>query len=90
MVKLLVCLVCAAVLAAGMLQLRQQRRELAYQCSRLHSQIVELQIELWNQQLEIATATAPDAIEQTVGRYNLSLVPSNPDLSAIDEHEHGQ
>lgn len=56
MLKLVLCLVCAAVLAAGTLQLRQQRRELAYQCSKLHAEMVALQIELWNQQLEIDLA----------------------------------
>ena len=87
MLKLILCLLCIGVLAAGTLQLRQQNRDLAYQCGMLHADIEALQIELWNQQLEIATATVPDAIEQTVGRYNLSLVPSNPDLP-IPEDEH--
>ena len=30
--KLLVCIVCGLVLAVGVLQLRQQNRELAYEC----------------------------------------------------------
>jgi cell division protein FtsL len=80
MLKLVICLLCGAVLAGAMLQLRHQRRELAYQCSKLHADIEALQIDLWNQQLLIASATGPDAIEQTVGRYNLSLVPNNPNL----------
>ena len=88
MLKLILCLLCGTALAAGILQLRQQRRDLAYQCGKLHAEIETLQIELWNQQLQIASATVPDAIEQTVGRYNLSLVPSNPDMPMPEGGEH--
>ena len=87
MLKLFLCSVCGAVLAAGILQLRQQKRELAYQCGKLHAQIEAPQIELWNQQLQIATATGPEAIEQTVGRYNLSLVPSNPACPVSEDND---
>lgn len=86
MLKLVICLLAAGALAVGVLQLRQQRRELAYRCGRLTDQISVVQIKLWNQQLQIATATAPNAIEQTVGTYDLELVPSNPRLSPSDEH----
>lgn len=75
--KLLVCIVCGLVLAVGVLQLRQQNRELAYECGKLHSEIKTLQVTLWNQQLQIATATAPNAIDSTVGMHNLELVPAN-------------
>jgi hypothetical protein len=39
MVKLLICLTAGLALAVVMLELRQQRLELAYQCTRLHNQI---------------------------------------------------
>ena len=39
MLKLLLCVLSAAVLAALVLQLRQQRQELGYQTSRLHDEI---------------------------------------------------
>lgn len=87
MLKLILCLLCGTTLAAATLQLRQQSRDLAYQCGKLHAEIEALQIELWNQQLQIATATVPDAIEQTVGRYHLSLVPSNSAMP-VPEDEH--
>lgn len=86
MLKLMTCLLAAAAIAVGILQLRSQHRELAHQCNKLTDQIEAVQIKLWNQQLQIAIATAPNAIEQTVGSYDLSLVPANPNLSAGDNH----
>jgi len=78
MLKLLICIVSAAVLAALVLQLRQQRQELGYQNSRLHDQIKDQQAKLWNQQLQIAVYTAPNAISQTVRNHDLKMVPQAP------------
>ena len=68
MLKLLICIACSAVLGACMLQLRQQRLELNFQTNRLHNQIEHTQSKLWNQQLQIAVYTAPNAISETVGK----------------------
>lgn len=84
MAKLLICIVCAGLLAATMLQLRQQRLETAHQLNKLHDEIEQVQIKLWNQQLQIATCTAPNAIPQTIRQYKLTLVPGNPALAAED------
>ena len=78
MLKLLICIVSAAVVAALVLQLRQQRQELGYQNSRLHDQIKGQQARLWNQQLQIAVYTAPNAIQKTVSNHNLTMVPEAP------------
>lgn len=78
MIKLLLCLVSCLLLAAVMLQLRQQRLELNYQANHLHSQIEDRQAKLWNQQLQIAVYTAPNAIARTVQNHDLRLVPSKP------------
>jgi cell division protein FtsL len=78
MLKLLLCLFCAVVIAAVMLQLRQQRLELNHQANRLHNQIEAQQAKLWSQQLDIALYTAPNAISQTVQGKNLQLVPQSP------------
>jgi cell division protein FtsL len=78
MLKLLLCLFCAVFLAVVMLQLRQQRLELNHQANKLHNQIESQQAKLWNQQLQIAVYTAPNAIEQTVGAHDLKLVPQSP------------
>lgn len=78
MLKLLLCVLSAAVLAALVLQLRQQRQELGYQNSRLHDEIKDQQAKLWNQQLQIAVYTAPNAITQTVSTHDLKMVPQAP------------
>lgn len=78
MVKLLLCVLSAAALAAAVLQLRQQRQELGYQNSRLHDQIKDQQGKLWNQQLQIAVYTAPNAITQTVDNHAIRMVPNSP------------
>jgi cell division protein FtsL len=78
MLKLLLCVITAAILAALVLQLRQQRQELGYQNSRLHDQIKDQQSKLWNQQLQIAVYTAPNAITKTVDTHDLKMVPQSP------------
>jgi cell division protein FtsL len=75
MIKLLICIFSGLVLAVVMLQLRQQRLELNYQTNQLHNQIEASQARLWNQQLQIAIYTAPNAISQTVGNHDLHLAP---------------
>ena len=78
MVKLLICLVGGALIAVSLLQLRQQQLQLGHQCNDLHRQIRGRQSKLWNQQLEIAVYTAPNAIAQTVANHDLKLVPESP------------
>lgn len=75
MIKLLICLLAGALVAVSLLQLRQQHLQLGYQCNDLHRQIRAHQSKLWNQQLEIAVYTAPNAITQTVANHDLDLVP---------------
>jgi cell division protein FtsL len=78
MVKMLICLFSAMGLAVMTLQLRQQRLELNYKISQLHRQIESHQAKLWNQQLQIAVYTAPNAIQHTVDNHDLHLVPRSP------------
>src|SRR5437762_10796208 len=78
MLKLLLCLLCAVLIAVLMLHLRQQRLELNHQANLLHNQIEAQQARLWNQQLQIAVYTAPNAISKTVGDHSLKLVPQSP------------
>src|SRR3989440_8647407 len=78
MVKLLICIFCGLLLAVVMLQLRQQHLELSHQCNQVHTQIESQQAKLWNQQLQIAVYTAPNAIQKTVGQQQLKLVPRSP------------
>ncbi len=78
MIKLFLSLVAFALIAAAMLQLREQKRELGYEINQLHSQIENRQATLWNQQLQIAIYTAPNAIAQTIGNNDLKLAPPKP------------
>jgi cell division protein FtsL len=75
MIKLLLCLFSAAVLGFFVLQLRHQQLELGYETAALHEKIKNQQGKLWNQQLQIAEYTAPNAIEKTVKSEQIELVP---------------
>ncbi len=82
MIKLLVCLGSGLILAVGMVQLRQQRLELAHQQTELHHQIEDQQSRLWNQQLQIAVWTGPTAVMQTFSAHHFRMVPlSNSPVS---------
>ncbi|MDP9174992.1 MAG: hypothetical protein M3O30_14190 [Planctomycetota bacterium] len=79
MLKLLLCLICSVATAAVLLQLREQRLNLTYQANKLHNQIEATQAKLWNQQLNIAICTAPNAIAATAKSQDLKLsVPNSP------------
>ncbi len=75
MLKLLLCLGCSVTIAVTMLQLRQQELELRHRAARLQEQIEAQQTKLWNQQLQIAIYTAPNALTKTLAQHNLDLVP---------------
>jgi cell division protein FtsL len=78
MVKMLLCILSAMALAVMTLQLRQQRLELNFKISQLHREIESNQARLWNQQLQIAVYTAPNAIQQTVSNKELHMIPRGP------------
>jgi hypothetical protein len=63
MPKLILVLVGFLVIGLGLLYLRQQRMDLAYQSAKKHQELVRLQNELWHQQLEIATFTSPPVLQ---------------------------
>lgn len=81
MVKLLICLFGTAAVSVCVLQLRQQQLELSYQNAELHEQIRSHQSRLWDQQLQIAGFTAPNAIANTVNSHELNLVPRQQPLT---------
>jgi hypothetical protein len=76
MVKLLICVSFGLLLAALMLQLRQEDLSLNYQTNALHSEIESRQTILWSQQLRIAEATAPNAIAARVREDRIPLAPA--------------
>ena len=73
MLKLLLCLLCGSATAVALLELREQRLNLTFETNKLHNQIEASQGELWNQQLAIAVATAPDALAAAAKEKDLKL-----------------
>ncbi|HEY2585474.1 MAG TPA: hypothetical protein VGI81_06915 [Tepidisphaeraceae bacterium] len=78
MLKLLICLLGGATIGVLVLQLRQQHLELSHQTAQLHDQIRSKQAKLWDQQVQIAIFTAPNAIQKTVDAHSLKLAPQTP------------
>jgi hypothetical protein len=78
MLKLLICLLGAAAIALLLLQLRQQHLELSHQNAELQDQIRSHEARLWDQQVQIAIYTAPNAIQRTVDAHKLRLTPQSP------------
>ena len=91
MIKLLLCLFSALFLAVIVQQLRQQRLEVEHETTALHDQITSQQAKLWNQQLQIAVYTAPNAIARTVESRHMKMVPevALPGRGNWTEQEHG-
>ena len=78
MLKLLICLFGSAVIGVLVLQLRQQHLDLGHQTAELHEQIRARQAKHWDQQVQIAIYTAPNAIQKTVDAHSLKLSPETP------------
>ncbi|HXE55540.1 MAG TPA: hypothetical protein VN541_21130 [Tepidisphaeraceae bacterium] len=78
MLKLLLCLLGGTVIGVVTLQLRQQHLELSHQTAELHDKIRARQAKLWDQQVQIAIYTAPNAIQKTVDAHSLKLAPQHP------------
>ncbi len=78
MLKLLLCLTAATAIAVCLVQLRQQRLDLAHEAAQLHAAIEVRQAKLWDQQVRIAALTAPPAIGRSAGTHHLTLVPGKP------------
>ncbi|MGA2441481.1 MAG: hypothetical protein ABSD28_10065 [Tepidisphaeraceae bacterium] len=77
MLKMLLCLLCGSATAVALLELRQQRLDLTFQTNKLHNQIEASQMQLWNQQLSIAVATAPNALAAAAKGKDLKLAAGN-------------
>lgn len=72
-IKLVGCLVCTVLTAGVLLHLRHERMEINYRINQAHRRLQDLQVELWNQQLQMAIATSPAAVEKAVGQHKLPL-----------------
>jgi cell division protein FtsL len=78
MLKLLICLVAVTAVAVCLVQLRQQRLDLAHESSELHTAIEGRQAKLWDQQVRLAAVTAPPAINRSADSQHLNLIPVKP------------
>ena len=84
MIKLIICLVCGTVTGLYLLNLRHTQLELRHQTAELHDRINAQQSKLWNQQLQIATFTAPNAINETVKGHQIEMVPRFSARAGLD------
>ena len=73
MIKLLFSLLCSFSICVATLHLRQQQLELKHDAARVQAKIENHQSKLWNQQLQIAAATAPRVLNQTIAHHHLRL-----------------
>lgn len=92
MLKLLICLLCGAATAVAMLELREQRLNLMFETNKLHNEIESSQSVLWNQQLAIAVATAPNSLAAATHGKDLKLGGDNTPIhrSWVDDPDAGQ
>jgi 6-phosphogluconate dehydrogenase (decarboxylating) len=81
MLKLLLCLLAGSAIGTVLLELRQQHLNLSYQTNELHNRIQATQAQLWNQQMNIAIGTAPNAIAQTLMQQGTKM--TNPTVSTL-------
>jgi cell division protein FtsL len=85
MLKVLLCMICGAATAVAMLELREQHLNITFQTDKLHNQIEASQAQLWNQQLSIAAATAPDAVAAAAKGRDLKLTAGREPNSILNK-----
>lgn len=82
MVRLILCLIMASATACGLLLLRQQRLQLRHECNVLHGRILDTQRVLWRQQVRVAGATGPAALDQVLQRQEEARLQTEARLAA--------
>jgi hypothetical protein len=82
MLKLLICLIWTMLIGVLLLELRQQRLNLTFQVDELHNRIQATQAQLWNQQLDIAVCTAPNAVAASVKGEDMKVPIPPPTANA--------
>ena len=76
--KVLLAIVAAAAVGAGVLALRQQRLALRHEMALLHREMDQARRETWRLQAGIAERASPEAIRVAVERHGLELEPILP------------
>ena len=69
MIRLLLCLLVLGSSSAVLLVLRQQRNAIRHECDVIHSEMIDVQRDLWQQQTQVAVATAPAALDATLAAH---------------------
>lgn len=77
--KLLAVVVCATMVMAVLLGLRQERLRMMHEMARLHSKINASRQEVWDLQVKIAERMEPEFLRAAIARADLQLEPITPD-----------
>jgi hypothetical protein len=84
MLRLLLALVAGLVIAGTLLLMRQQRLLLQHECNEIHDEMLEMQAQLWRQQVQIASAVAPGALKAVLADHELRSAPAGEVVSPWD------
>lgn len=77
--KLVALTVMMVLLAAGMLQLRQNRLELSSRTASIHARIIRARHDLWQEQTRAAEQLNPIALQRRIDDAELAFEPIKPD-----------
>jgi hypothetical protein len=73
--KLLLSIVAAGVIAAGLLVIRQRQIDTVHEISLIHDRLREREQTLWTFQVQIARRCRPDQVQQAIARLGGSWEP---------------
>lgn len=85
--KIAALIVVAAVTAAALLSMRQQRLRAAHELAEAHQRAVEHRHRVWRLRAEIARRTTPDRIALLVERSQQRLVEASPRAEMLRDSE---
>ena len=82
MPRVLIAVVGLLAIAATLLLLRQQNLRLRHACNVLHAEMFDVEQDLWRQQVQVAAATSPAAIEAVRQMHQAKTQQVPPDKPA--------
>lgn len=85
MVRILLCLLVGVGIGITLLMIRQQRLELQYESNKIHDEMLDTQRQLWRQQVQIAAATAPAALDTVLANHEFETEPEDATRELPDE-----
>ncbi len=84
MPRIIIAVVGLLAIAAVLLLLRQQNLRLRHACNVLHAEMFEVEQTLWRQQVQVAAATSPSAVEAVQAMHE-ARSKQPPREAAVDE-----